>query len=85
MVTSEYKVTLKKPESIFRLSLIGEQCDMYFINENCTYLHVESDLTEREFLQLLAENISVRNIGLIEHIRTLEPDWLGFELEYKND
>lgn len=55
---------------------------MYFINENCTYLHVESDLTEREFLRLLAENISVRNIGLIEHIRTLEPDWLGFEKTY---
>lgn len=85
MVTSEYQITFKQPESEFALYLIGEQCDSYFINKEHTYLAVENDLDERSFLELLAENVKVRNIGLIKHIRTLEPDWLGFEMEYGND
>ncbi len=64
--------------------LIGKLGTDFAISPNLRSLVIESDLDEREFLHLLSELVDVEQIGLIEHKRTLEPDWLSFKLEHYN-
>lgn len=78
MVTSEYTVTFKEAIGEFHLMLIGKLGSDFAIAPSFQSIVVESDLDERDFLHLLAELVDVEKIGLIEHKRTLEPDWIGF-------
>ncbi len=84
MVTSEYTVTFREDIGEFHLMLIGKLGTDFAISPNLRSLVIESDLDEREFLHLLSELVDVEQIGLIEHKRTLEPDWLSFKLEHYN-
>jgi hypothetical protein len=34
---------------------------------------------EREFIREIADLVDVENIGLIQHLVTMEPDWLNFK------
>lgn len=47
-------------------------------NEDFTVCTIESEMSTREFLKEIAELTDVENIGLIQHLVTLEPDWLNY-------
>ncbi len=85
MVTSEYTITFKEELGEFHLMLIGKLGTDFALNPNLRSVIVESDLDERDFLHLLSELVDVEQIGLIEHKRTLEPDWLSFNMEYSDE
>jgi len=75
LVTSEYVVYFKEPISEFSMFVLTAACDGSIISKNLKSVMVETDMTEREFLAMLAEYVEVENIGYIKAIRTLEPDW----------
>lgn len=76
MVTSEYKVTFQDPISEFEMLLICRLGTDFSYNEDFTVCTVESDMGTRDFLREISEITDVENIGLIQLLVTLEPDWL---------
>lgn len=78
MVTSEYTITFTDPLSEFEILLLGKLGDDFSYNEDYTVCTIESLMGEREFIREIAQLIDVENIGLIQHLVTMEPDWLNF-------
>ncbi len=78
LVTSEYTLTFEDPISEFEMLLICKLGVDFSYNEDLTVCTVESEMSTREFLKEIAELTDVENIGLIQHLVTLEPDWLNY-------
>ncbi len=78
MVTSEYTITFTDPISEFEMLLLCKLGDDFSYNEELTVCTVETLMGQREFLQAISELIQVENIGLIQHLVTMEPDWLNY-------
>lgn len=82
MVTIEYHVHFTKPVSEFSLVYLSTFVSHSVIDNNLKYIIVETTLNEREFLKLLSETVDVEKIGLIKHVRLLEPDWFFLKETY---
>ena len=78
MVTSEYTLTFTDPISEFEMLLLCKLGDDFSYNEDFTVCTIETSMTEREFLKEVSEITVVENIGLIQHLVTMEPDWLTY-------
>jgi hypothetical protein len=78
LVTSEYTITFTDPISEFEMLLLCELGDDFSYNTDFTVCTVETSMGQREFLQAISELIQVENIGLIQHLVTMEPDWLNY-------
>ncbi len=79
MVTSEYTITFTDSISEFEMLLLCKLGDDFSYNEDYTVCTIESLMGEREFIREIADLVDVENIGLIQHLVTMEPDWLNFK------
>jgi hypothetical protein len=77
MVTSEFVVTFSEPINEMCLNLIGDIGEVYRYSEDLTNLYIEGDIDEIELVRLIANFVEVEKVGLIKHIRYLEPVWIG--------
>jgi hypothetical protein len=78
LVTSEYTLIFTDPISEFEMLLLCKLGDDFSYNEDYTVCTIETLMGEREFLREISELTDVENIGLIQHLVTMEPDWLKF-------
>ncbi len=78
MVTSEYTLTFTDPISEFEMLLLCKLGDDFSYNEDFTVCTIETPMSERDFLKEVSEITVVENIGLIQHLVTMEPDWLTY-------
>jgi hypothetical protein len=79
LVTSEYTITFTDSISEFEMLLLCKLGDDFSYNEDYTVCTIESLMGEREFIREIADLVDVENIGLIQHLVTMEPDWLNFK------
>jgi hypothetical protein len=78
LVTSEYTLTFTDPISEFEMLLLCKLGDDFSYNKDFTVCTIETPMSEREFLKEVSEITVVENIGLIQHLVTMEPDWLTY-------